>query len=91
MELYEYFLIYILALSAITFILYAIDKIKAQKKAWRIPEKALLTLSFIGGALGGLAAMYTVRHKTKHWYFVVVNVISIGIHFFIATYLFNLV
>ena len=91
MELYEYFLIYILALSAITFIVYAIDKIKAQKKAWRIPEKALLTLSFIGGALGGLVAMYTVRHKTKHWYFVAVNVISIGIHFFIATYLFNLV
>ena len=91
MELYEYFLIYILALSAITFVVYAIDKIKAQKKAWRIPEKALLTLSFIGGALGGLVAMYTVRHKTKHWYFVAVNIISIGIHFFIATYLFNLV
>ena len=91
MELYEYFLIYILALSAITFIVYAIDKIKAQKKAWRIPEKALLTLSFIGGALGGLVAMYTVRHKTKHWYFTLINVLSIGIHSFIAIYLFNLV
>ena len=91
MELYEYFLIYILALSAITFIVYTIDKIKAQVKAWRIPEKALLTLSVIGGALGGLVAMYTVRHKTKHWYFTAINVISIGIHSFIAIYLFNLV
>ena len=74
MELYEYFLIYILALSAITFIAYTVDKIKAKFNAWRISEKALLTLSFIGGALGGLLAMYTVRHKTKHWYFWVVNV-----------------
>ncbi len=91
MELYEYFLIYILALSVITFIVYTIDKIKAQVKAWRIPEKALLTLSVIGGALGGLIAMYTVRHKTKHWYFTLVNVLSVGIHCFIAIYLFNLV
>ena len=91
MELYEYFLIYILTLSVITFIVYTIDKIKAQVKAWRIPEKALLTLSVIGGALGGLVAMYTVRHKTKHWYFTLINVLSIGIHSFIAIYLFNLV
>ena len=91
MELYEYFLIYILALSLITYMCYCIDKARAKKGAWRISEKALLTLSFIGGACGGLLAMYSVRHKTKHWYFTVINVLSIGIHLFITIYLFNLV
>ena len=90
MELYEYFLIYILILSAITFIAYTVDKIKAKVNAWRISEKALLTLSVIGGALGGLIAMYTVRHKTKHWYFTAINVLCIGVHCFIAIYLFNM-
>ena len=91
MELYEYFLIYIIALSFITYFTYVIDKARAKKGMWRSPEKALLGLSALGGAIGGLFAMYTVRHKTKHWYFTVINVLSIGIHLFITIYLFNLV
>lgn len=90
MELYEYFLIYILSLSAITFILYTVDKVKAKFNAWRISEKALLTFSFLGGALGGLFAMYTVRHKTKHWYFTMINVLSIGLHSILLILLINM-
>ena len=91
MELYEYFLIYVVALSLITYFTYVIDKVKAKKGAWRIPEKVLLGLSSFGGALGGLIAMYSVRHKTKHWYFTVINVLSLGLHLFILIYLYGLV
>ena len=56
-------------LSLLAFILYGADKHKAKRGLWRIPEKTLLLASFLGGALGGLAAMQIFRHKTKHWYF----------------------
>jgi len=43
-----------------------VDKRKAQKKLWRIPESTLLLIAAIGGGIGSLAGMYTFRHKTKH-------------------------
>ena len=67
----------LLVLSIITFCVYVADKKKAKKGAWRISEKTLLTLSFFGGAVGGFAAMYTARHKTKHWYFFAVNLLGL--------------
>ena len=45
------------------------DKEKAKKHAWRIPEKTLFFVSLIGGSVGTWAGMYLFRHKTKHWYF----------------------
>lgn len=73
---------YILGLSIITFILYFIDKRKAIKGKWRIPEKVLLLSSFLGGALGGYLSMIIFRHKTtkEHWYFTFVNILSILLH-----------
>ena len=80
-------LIYICILSVtslLTFCLYVADKKKAQKDAWRIPEKVLLPessligFSLLGGGLGGYLAMLTVRHKTKHWYFHVANWLGIA-------------
>lgn len=47
-----------------------IDKLKARRHAWRIPEKGLFLVSLIGGSIGTWAGMYIFRHKTKHWYFV---------------------
>ena len=46
------------------------DKAKAKKHAWRIPEKTLFFVSLIGGSIGTWAGMYLFHHKTKHWYFV---------------------
>ena len=57
-------------MSLILFILMGADKRKARKGAWRVPERTLFLFAFFGGAIGGLAGMYTFRHKTKHWYFV---------------------
>lgn len=57
--------IYLIIINILTFILYAIDKLKAIKSRWRISELMLLGFSFIGGALGALIAMKIFRHKTK--------------------------
>lgn len=60
--------------SIIAFCFYAVDKKKAKKGAWRIPEKVLLGLGFLGGSIGALLGMKLLRHKTKHWYFWAVNI-----------------
>lgn len=47
-----------------------IDKRKAIKHAFRVPEATLFTIALIGGSIGSIAGMYFFRHKTRHWYFV---------------------
>ena len=68
---------FILVMSLIAFSLYGADKRKAKKGAWRIPEAVLLNFGFFGGAVGALFAMRVFRHKTKHWYFWVVNILGL--------------
>ena len=62
----EVVLIYLLIVNAIGFVLMTVDKYKAKKNLWRIPESTLMTVAIIGGSIGSLIGMYTVRHKTKH-------------------------
>ena len=71
-------LIIFLAGSLISFVLYGADKAKAKKKAWRIPEKVLLLWGFLCGSVGALAAMQLFRHKTKHYYFYLVNILGLA-------------
>ena len=59
-------LLYLLIVNAVAFLLMLVDKRKAQKKLWRIPESTLLLSAAIGGSIGALAGMYTFRHKTRH-------------------------
>lgn len=61
------------ALSVVAFVCYGVDKRKAVVGARRISEKLLLSLSFFCGAFGGYAAMWIFRHKTRKWYFHLVN------------------
>ena len=68
---------FVLIMSLIAFILYGADKRKAKKSAWRIPEAVLLNFGFFGGAVGALLGMKAFRHKTKHWYFWVVNILGL--------------
>ena len=60
------FLIYLLTINAAGFALMLIDKWKAKKTRWRIPEATLMTVAALGGSIGSLLGMYTVRHKTQH-------------------------
>lgn len=58
--------LYLLIINAAGFLLMLVDKYKARKNLWRIPEATLMTVALLGGSIGSLIGMYTVRHKTKH-------------------------
>lgn len=60
------FVIYLLAINLITFVMYGIDKLKAKKAKWRIPEATLLWIAVLGGSLGAWAGMQVWHHKTLH-------------------------
>ena len=62
----KYFLWYLLLINAAAFILMLVDKRKARKNRWRIPERTLILSAALGGSIGALLGMYTFRHKTKH-------------------------
>lgn len=56
---------YLLIVNAVTFLVFGIDKKRAKKEQWRVPERTLLLLALAGGSVGALAGMYTFRHKNK--------------------------
>lgn len=64
-------LLYLLIINAIGFLLMLVDKLKARKNLWRIPEATLMTAAALGGSIGAIAGMYTFRHKTKHLKFTI--------------------
>ncbi|MBO4752341.1 MAG: DUF1294 domain-containing protein [Bacteroidales bacterium] len=66
------FEIYLIAINLVTFLVYGIDKLKAKRGKWRIPESVLLTLAVVGGSIGALLGMLAFRHKTKHKKFTIV-------------------
>jgi len=53
-------------INLLVFILYGVDKRRARKGQWRIPERTLLTGTWLLGGVGAWLAMRTFRHKTKH-------------------------
>lgn len=71
MDLDKAIWIYLALLNCTGIVLMGLDKAKAKRHAWRIPEKTLFLVSILGGSAGTWAGMYLFRHKTKHWYFVI--------------------
>ena len=65
-----YLLWYLAAVNLVTFTVYGVDKAKARRGAWRVPEKTLFLLPLLGGSVGALLGMRVFHHKTRHWYFV---------------------
>ncbi len=61
--------VYLLVVNVVAFALMGIDKSRAKRGAWRIPERTLFLPVVLFGSLGGTLGMLTFRHKTKHWYF----------------------
>ena len=57
--------IYLFCINIVTFFVYGMDKWKAKKGQYRIPEKTLFFLATIGGGVGALVGMCFFRHKTK--------------------------
>lgn len=64
-------IIYFIIINLIGFLAMYIDKQKAKKGKWRIPEKTLFIITALGGGIGTIAGMYTFRHKTQKIAFVV--------------------
>lgn len=58
-------IIYLLIINLLSFLSMGIDKWKAKRGAWRIPEQTLISLVLLGGGIGGIIGMYLFKHKTK--------------------------
>ena len=65
-----YLLCYLLLTNLVAFTLMGVDKSKARRHAWRIPEKVLFLSAAIGGSIGSILGMAAFRHKTRHLRFV---------------------
>ena len=80
--------IYLVVINVIAFFMYGIDKWKAKKNRWRIPENTLLGVAAIGGTIGAVFGMKVFRHKTKHMKFVaglpIIFVLQLVIVYFIC-------
>lgn len=62
-------ILYLAAVNLLGFALMGLDKYKARRGLWRIPEKVLFGAAILGGSPGCIAGMYLFRHKTKHFTF----------------------
>ena len=67
----EYIIGYLIIINILGFLIMGMDKRRAKKHLYRIPEKTLFSVAIIGGSIGSILGMYHFRHKTKHKSFVV--------------------
>ncbi len=87
----KFFLVFYALMTIVTFVLYGVDKAKAKKGKWRIPEKTLLLFAACFGGLGAFLGMKIFRHKTKHTSFKIIVPVSMIIQFILiaaGTYFF---
>ncbi|MBQ0147257.1 MAG: DUF1294 domain-containing protein [Flavobacteriaceae bacterium] len=82
----SYIFYYFIAVNIISYILFGIDKVKATKNKWRIPEKSLFLVTFLGGTIGSFVAMKQFHHKTQKtefkriiYFIVFIQLLFIGI------------
>lgn len=69
MNSFDLIVAYVIFMNVVSFIVMGIDKRKARKRAFRVPEATLFVLALIGGSLGSIVGMHLFHHKTRHWYF----------------------
>jgi uncharacterized membrane protein YsdA (DUF1294 family) len=86
-------ILYFFTINALGFLLMLVDKHKARKNHWRIPEATLMGVAALGGSIGSLIGMYTVRHKTKHLKFTigipVILILQLAAAYFVYRYCFS--
>lgn len=64
-------IIYLILINILGFLIMFLDKRKAIKGAWRVPEKTIFIVTALGGGIGTIAGMYAFRHKTQKLAFIV--------------------
>mgnify|MGYP003596625287 CR=1 FL=1 len=82
-------LLYLAGVNLTGFVIMGIDKWKAKKQAFRIPEATLFLIAIIGGSIGSLIGMYTFRHKTRHMTFVIGMPVILALQILILFLLYN--
>ncbi len=75
---------YLILINFFGFFLMLLDKQKARRNAWRIPERALILAALIGGSVGVYAGMQLFRHKTRHPKFYIGIPVILLLHFLLA-------
>lgn len=78
---------FLIIMNIIGFAIMGVDKERAKRREWRIPEKVLFLVCIFGGSLGSTIGMYFFHHKTKHWYFRYGFPVIFTIHIAVAAYL----
>lgn len=73
--------------NLVVFCIYGYDKRCAIKDKWRVPEKVLIGLTFLGGSVGAYLGMTVFRHKTKHTKFTVLVPLALLIHIVLVVWL----
>lgn len=79
---------YLVLMNLAAFALYALDKRRAQRRMWRVPEATLLLAAALGGSLGALLGIHLLRHKTKYLKFTVLVPLFFCVHAAVFSYLF---
>ena len=75
---------YYVLINIVLYVTMVIDKKKAIKDQWRIPEKNMFIMAVLGGGLGGLCAMVFKRHKNRHLDFIMVFTMTSILHMIAA-------
>ena len=83
----KWVLLILAAVNLLAFALYGVDKVKAKKGGWRIPEATLLLVAFLGGSMGALLGMEVFRHKTRHAKFRILVPLFLILHIALAVYM----
>ena len=78
---------YLLGMNAAAYILMAVDKTNAIRKARRSPEAVLLLIAALGGSLGEWLGMVSLHHKTKHKKFLILVPVFLFVHIALGVWL----
>lgn len=83
-----FLLLYVGVMNLIGFLIMGVDKHKAKKRAFRIPEATLFLVAIMGGSIGSIIGMYVFRHKTRHHSFTVGMPIILGLQIILVLFLY---
>lgn len=88
MQFWQFVTIYYCFINLLSFVIFGLDKRRARNGKWRVPERILIFLAFLGGGIGALLGMLIFHHKTRKRRFQVLVPLWLAIHL-IATIFFT--